>query len=83
MSLFSGLPYLPHRSGVKTNKQANKQNAIQITMYTYFISQGIMDILCFSVMTVTPPVMNSSSRNINFITVKLVGFQPQAYIYLS
>lgn len=83
MSLFSGLPYLPHRSGVKTNKQANKQNAIQITMYTHFISQGIMDILCFSVMTVTPPVMNSSSRNINFITVKLVGFQPQAYIYLS
>lgn len=34
-------------------------------------------------MIVTPSIVNSISRNTNFITMKLVGSQPQAYIHLS
>ena len=30
-----------------------------------------------------PPVVNSTSRNINFITIKSIGPQPQVYIHLS
>lgn len=69
-------------SQIRNKKKKLKQTKYYLTMYTHFISQGIMD-TCFSVMTVTPPLLNSSSRNITFITMKLVGFQPQAYIYLS